>query len=373
MNLEQMQPFVRIHPTSPPVGFNLHLAFKISFFVVRRTILDSGCRPSALKIDNRIFTTQEMERTMKKKIAVAVDGSVPCNFAVRYAIDMLKRIPDCSCTLIHIQPLLSQYLTRDAERKPKAFKALQALMKSHEAASRELLEKVRDQMVRRGLPADRIEVCSLIRNNGVAEDLMDHCRLKSYDALCVGRRGISQLQEMIVGSVTTTLLEHVQLTPVWIVDGEVADSNILLAADGSPNSLRALDHLCFMLSGDPEAAVQLVHVKPRFQELCEIQINGDTAAAAQEAILDSDRRCIDDFYNQAAKVLEKNDISPDRLTIQTIENRLSTAGAVVDAAVKGGFGTIVSGRRGFKKGLFTGSVSRKMIQKLKNRAIWLVP
>lgn len=310
---------------------------------------------------------------MKKKIAIAVDGSVPCNCAVRYAVTMLKRIPDGHCTLIHIQPMLSQYLTRDAERKPQAFKALQTLMNSHQEASRDLLEKARDQMVRRGLPGDRIEVCSLIRNNGVAEDLLDQCRVKSYDAICMGRRGISQLQELVMGSVTTTLLEHSPITPVWMVDGEVPDSNILLAADGSPNSLRALDHLCFMLSGDPAAAIHMVHVKPRFQEFCEVDINGGTAAAAEAVILDSDRRCIDDFHAQALGILKKNDFDPGRLTLQTVESRFSTAGAILDAAGKGGFGTLVMGRSGFKKSLFAGGVSRKVISKLKDMALWLVP
>lgn len=310
---------------------------------------------------------------MIKKIAIAVDGSVNCNSAVRYAVSMFKSAPELHFILVHIQPSLSQYLTADAERKPKAYRALQTLMKGHHEASHQLLEKVREQMVFCDIPTERIEICSFIKNNSVAEDLIDECQAKSYDAVCVGRRGISYLQEMITGSVTTTLLEHSQITPVWVVAGDVPNSRVLLAADGSPNALRALDHYCFMFGGDPDAEIHIVHVKPRLQEYCEIVQDTEAVAAAEEVLLDSHLRCIDDFYAQALRILEKNGLNPGRLKFQTMENRFSTAGAILDAARKGGFGTIVLGRRGFRKSVFSGSVARKIVHKITNTAIWLVP
>ena len=96
-------------------------------------------------------------------------------------------------------------------------------------------------------------------------------------------------------------------------------------------------------------------------------------AAAEEIILDSDRHCIDGFYKQALGVLQKNKLDPSQLDIQTVESRFSIAGAILDTARHGGFGTIVIGRRGFKKSMFTGSVSRKIIQKVNKMAVWLVP
>jgi nucleotide-binding universal stress UspA family protein len=246
-------------------------------------------------------------------------------------------------------------------------------MKANQKASTEMLEKTHRQMAQSGVAADRIEICSRIRTTGVAEDLLDECRLKSYDAIALGRRGITYLQEMVTGSVTANLLEHSQVTPVWMVDSEVPNSRIVLAADGSQNALRALDHLAFILGGQADAKIHVIHVKPQLRDICEIDVGSETMAAAEEIILDSDRHCIDGFYKQALGVLQKNKLDPSQFDIQTVESRFSIAGAILDTARHGGFGTIVIGRRGFKKSMFTGSVSRKIIQKVNKMAVWLVP
>ena len=173
---------------------------------------------------------------MKKKIAIAVDGSVHCNHAVQYAADMYPVLPELHYVLVHVQAALSQYLTDEAERSLKARSALNKLIKANREASAQLIDKVRGQMIRRGIDPERIETCSRIQTTGIAEDLMDECGSKSYDAIVVGRRGITQLQELVTGSVTSNLVEHANVIPIWMVDGEVADNRVVLAADGSQNS-----------------------------------------------------------------------------------------------------------------------------------------
>ena len=310
---------------------------------------------------------------MQKKIAIAVDGSVHCGCAVRYAANMAKVLPELYFELVHVHPSLSQYLIEEAERKAKANRALQAVIKANREASLDMLEKVRRQMVQLGVDAQRIELCSRIRTTGLAEDLLDECRSKAYDAIVLGRRGVTYLQELVTGSVTANLLEHSQVTPVWMVDGEVPDNRIVLAVDGSQNALRALDHYAFMLGGQKDAKIHIIHVKPRLRDICTIDFDSQTLAAAEEVVLDSDRHCIDQFYSQALGVFKKNGLETDQLDIETIESRISVAGAILDAARKGGFGTIVVGRRGFKNSKFSGSVSRSIIQKATRMAVWLVP
>jgi hypothetical protein len=45
---------------------------------------------------------------------------------------------------------------------------------------------------------------------------------------------------------------------------------ILLAVDGSESALRAVDHMAFMLSGNPEVRFCFFHVTPRLKDCCEI-------------------------------------------------------------------------------------------------------
>ena len=46
--------------------------------------------------------------------------------------------------------------------------------------------------------------------------------------------------------------------------------------------------------------------------------------------------------------------------------------AIVDEAKKGNYGTVVIGRRGVSKAFFMGSVSRYVLDRTRNRALWLV-
>lgn len=310
---------------------------------------------------------------MKKKIAIAVDGSVQCSQAVGYAVAMYRTLPELHYVLVHVQAALSQYLTDEAERSLKARSALNKLVEANRAHSNQILEKIRQQMIRHGVDPDRIETCSRIQTTGTAEDLMDECRSNSYDAVVLGRRGVSYFQELVTGSVTANMIEHANVIPVWMVDGEVANDLIVLAADGSQNSLRALDHLAFMLGGQEKAAIRVLHIKPQLREVCDIGVDDETMAAAEEILLDGDRHCIDGFYSQAREIVRKNGLDPDRMEVQTVASRVSITGAIIDAARKDRVGTIVVGRRGFKKGKLTGSISRKILQKATHMAVWLVP
>ena len=46
--------------------------------------------------------------------------------------------------------------------------------------------------------------------------------------------------------------------------------------------------------------------------------------------------------------------------------------AILDEAKKGNYGTVVIGRRGASKAFFMGSVSRYVLDRISNRALWLV-
>ena len=134
------------------------------------------------------------------------------------------------------------------------------------------------------------------------------------------------------------LVEHSNLIPVWVVDGTVPASNVLLAADGSQATLRALDHMAFMLSGQPTQPIQMLHVRPRIQDYCEITMEKETIQDAESVLLDEDRHCMDDFYSQALAVLQKNGVDNSRLKMQyTLKAKMSVPRSIVGYARDKGF------------------------------------
>ena len=64
----------------------------------------------------------------------------------------------------------------------------------------------------------------------------------------------------------------------------------------------------------------------------------------------------------------------ERVEIKVRTGMGSRAGAIVDEAKIGGYGTIVLGRRGLSKvpEFFMGRVSNKVIQMAKEKTVWIV-
>lgn len=310
---------------------------------------------------------------MKKKIAIAVDGSRQSVEAVSYAAMLAQTLPDITFVLIHIQPPISQYAQDEALVSNKARAALEKMVQRHQNAAEGTFDKLCHKMRAVGVDPDCIERKSHVRNIGVAEDLLSTCQTAAYDAVIVGRRGVSGLQGLIMGSVTTNMVEHSQLTPVWVVDGEIASASILLAVDGSQGALRALDHVCFMVSGAQNVRVEMVHIRPKITDFCEITIAPEEVADLAEAIEKGDRRCLDDFSAQAAQTMHNYGLKPGQIPLRTIDGGFSVAQAIISHAASNGFGTIALGRRGSTRSFFTGSVSRKVLQKTSGCAVWIVP
>ncbi len=310
---------------------------------------------------------------MDKKILVAIDESSQSTDTIQYAARMADAIAPATFTLLHVQSALSQYLTDEAQRKPSARQALEKVMAENEKNARSLLEKIAQRMVREGVEANRIEQFTIPRNTGVADDILALGKAKSYDAVLVGRRGASYLRQWLVGSVTANLIEHSDLIPIWMVDGDVTTSKVLLAADGSQSTLRALDHMAFMLSGLPEQTIELLHIRPRLQDYCEISLEEETVQDAESILQDEDQHCMDDFYSRALTVLENNNVARDRLNMTSLDGKLSVPRRILQYAGENGFGTVVLGRRGRSKSSFFGSVSRGLLQKAEDMALWVVP
>ena len=89
--------------------------------------------------------------------------------------------------------------------------------------------------------------------------------------------------------------------------------------------------------------------------------------------MSGDRHCMDDFYSQAQLVIQKYGIASEQVTFLTETKQISTANTIFKAIQNGKYGTVVLGRRGMGRSLFTGSVSRKVLQKVRDRAVWIVP
>ena len=309
---------------------------------------------------------------MEKRILIAVDGSLYSRKAIEYTVKMESVIKDLNYTLINVHPKISEFLIEDARADSKASSALKEINKNNHENSMKILNESKSIMKRLGIDEKHIKTVSQPVVRGTAKAILDYGKKSLCDAIVLGRRGVSRLAEMFMGSVTNDVLENTNITPVWAIGGEITSSKIMVAIDGSESALRAMDHVIFMVGENPDIQIILLHVTPRLRDYCTIEFD-EKGDILEEVITQGDKRCVEDFYAHAQKRFEEAGLKESQIDIKQVTSRINIGKAIVDEIEKGDYGTVVIGRRGANNSFFMGSVSRHVLTNASNCAVWLVP
>lgn len=314
-----------------------------------------------------------MNDLLEKHVMVAVDGSLQARQAVKYAVALAEWVRPLTLTLYHVQPPVSQYLVDEARRNARASAELDALLKRHATAAQDLLTGLSDSAVTNGFPPERIHTETAVRLTDIDRVILSAAVDRKLDALVMGQRGISGIQKTFIDSVSDRVLSQPAGLPVWLVKGTAGTpGRILLAVDGSEDALRAVDHVAFMVSGHPGVRLTFYHVRPRFRDACPIIDDTPPGEHLKAAARRGARQCLDRFLQQAIERLAAEGISEDRVTVVTEDKKIDIAKAIAATAAAGDFGTVVVGRRGINHTFFSGSVSEALLNRIDDRALWVV-
>ena len=310
---------------------------------------------------------------MEKKILIAVDNSRHSKNAAIYTVKMSSTIKKLSYVLFHVEPMISLFLTDEAQQSAAARRELEKIRQKNHHAAMELLEGYKAEMVKRGIDPGHVETRSVPRKLGVVIDILSEAREKQYAAIVVARRGISHLEGLVMGSVSAKLVEHSSSTPVWVVDGRVRAANILVAMDGSEHCLRALEYVISVTHDNPDARFTIYHVMRKDRDYAGLEFEIPTSPDLEKILAGTNRHFIDEFHERAEKMLAESGISRDRIEVRVAERRRNPGTAILEKIKSGGFGTIVMGRSGMSRSFFMGSVSNYVTRRAADCAVWLVP
>jgi nucleotide-binding universal stress UspA family protein len=310
---------------------------------------------------------------MVKKIMIAVDDSLHSKNAVRYATRLSARMENLNYVLFTAQPMVSQFLVDEARKNANSQRELRAVMERNATTSQKLLDNYRLLMVKDGVDESRIQTVTQPRKLDIGKDIIEYAQTGRFDALVIGRRGVSSLQELFMGSVSSNITQHSNIIPVWIIGGDVVPAKFLVAVDGSEYSLRAIDHLAFALSNTVGISLTFLHVRPKLKDYCVVDFEATQAETLEDLILKGDKACLDNFYDVALKKLNKFDIGEDRIQTRTVTGLANIGAAILKEVQTGSYDTVVMGRSGVNKSFFTGSVTNTVLNKISKGAVWLVP
>ncbi len=309
---------------------------------------------------------------MEKKILLPVDASLHSKRAIEYAVNISSVVKGLGYTLLHVQPTVSSFLVEASERDLGAKEELAKRMRKNREQALRVLEKYRRDMVGMGIEKKRIDLATQPKSLGLAKDVIDCAQQNLYDAIVVGRRGITKTQRAFMGSLTADLVEHSKVIPVWVVDGEVTSNRIMVAVDGSESSFRALDHVAFMVGDNPNTFLTFFHVMRKEQDFSGVLFEGSHGQTGERIISRLNEQFINEFHARAVEKLEQAGIGEERYEIRIAKRARNVGKAITERARKGDYGTVVVGRRGVNGSFFMGSVSRHVLDKAASRTVWVV-
>jgi nucleotide-binding universal stress UspA family protein len=312
-----------------------------------------------------------MERE-RNKILVAVDGSEQSNDLVEYLSGVIPA-QDTEIVLFHVMGKVPDSFW-DWETDPLTPRHLDHLKKwetEREKQVRDLMRRVRQQFADIGMPEYSIMISIQKVKEGIARDLLTEAQ-RGYDAVLVGRRGLGDTGEQVLGSVAAKIADKLSTANLWLVGKRPRKGNILIAMDSSDSAMRSVQHVGRMINTSNHT-IMLVHV-----------VRGISVSAAgkekifpeeyRQRLLDEAENLIKPAFDKAIGSLVSAGIRREKITTKVVSGVASRAAAIFDEAVREGYGTIVLGRKGLSNinEFDMGRVCSKLIQLAGSIALWVV-
>lgn len=308
----------------------------------------------------------------KRNILVALDGSEQSMRTVKYIAGAIPPI-HTEVVLFHVETEVPESILDQNKYLAFDYPVLPIdlwLTHKREKLSK-FMEQAHETLIQAGFAQNAVSIVKQVRQRGIARDILKKSR-EDFNALVLGRTGISRLRDIILGSVTSKLVEKAHHLPVVVVLGEPKPGKILVAFDRSEGAMKGVDCIGLLLNV-PGCRVELCHV---IRSLFDT-ITDDSPVFLPEhehEWIESSTREILPIFENAKKRLDQAGFLNENVTHLTLIGRKSRAKGIVNEAMKNGYDTIMVGRRGVSEvaEFDIGRVAKKILNLAKNTAAWIV-
>lgn len=220
-----------------------------------------------------------------------------------------------------------------------------------------------------GVPSEKINCNIQKRATGIARDILKECQF-GYNAVAIGRRGLGQMDESMLGSIAAKVFINVVDAPVCLHGGKPKPGKIMIGLDNSLAAIRAVNFAGKMLN-TADADVCLTHI---------VRIPATSTGRPLdeknvEKIYKEHEKEMKPIFENAVKTLTAAGIAPAKITTKLVKSDGSRAVCLFNEAKNGKYGTVVVGRKGVNdvQEFTMGRIPYKLGQIAKNIALWLVP
>ena len=284
---------------------------------------------------------------MERHLLVTVSERHDNLFGVRFVGVFFAQKEEVKVTLL--------YLTPNPPGRFDTDPGTQLQNKKSEATGRKALNEAKQDLLKLGFKEEQVLIKLRPRMRSKVNEIIQEGSEGRYDAVVLGRRGLTRLEQTFDESVTGTLFEQEWGFPLWICrKPDPERKHVLACVDGSDASHRMLDHVGFILGQARNQDVTLLAISRK----------GNVGEKA-----------VEDILLRSKEILVADGISAERIRSKVIPET-DAAKAIIKEAASERFAAVAVGRTGkamgFLKKVFVGSVSRTLFQDLEGASLWLV-
>uniref|UniRef100_A0A7V4JRI1 Universal stress protein n=1 Tax=Thermodesulfobacterium geofontis TaxID=1295609 RepID=A0A7V4JRI1_9BACT len=301
-------------------------------------------------------------------LLVCYDGTPASTKIISYLKELFSNTP-LEITLLKIisHPSASQSIETDLYKKLQKEAILEEKTKEVFLQAEKELKEVSERL-KEHLPA-KVYTKVLFKYGDIAEDIINFSKENLFDAILVGRRGLSKIATYILGGVTHKLIVLSPI-PVWLIRGDKWNKKIFVSFDLSETGLKLADYVSFIFANHKDIEMTFFHNFNPFSDLKYFEGN------IEELVELTKNKEYREFFINFKNRISENGLSLENEKIKFKLKRgfLGPAGEIMREVKKGDYTTVVVGRREKKgiEGFFLGSVSQKIISYFDDRAIWVV-
>lgn len=161
-----------------------------------------------------------------ERLLIAVDCQRECGRVFEYLARVLRANRNCELVLFHILPTASPDKMRmDSVHRIELIHASRPDLGGYfwkdedERAMERCFAAGKEVLVGGGIPHESISTHFVVESGDLADLILQKAADLACSTIVLGRRRVSRMKEILLGSVSSTVLRLARNTSVWVLDG----------------------------------------------------------------------------------------------------------------------------------------------------------
>ncbi|MEM5788106.1 MAG: universal stress protein [Syntrophobacteraceae bacterium] len=314
-----------------------------------------------------------------KTILVAVDGTQKGLESVAILGRLLKEQEDLRLVLFHsvqnVATLLPGELCVELEEQCR-FKPTE-----QEKIGQAVLNASVRRLKEEGFPERNVELRLKLDSMDPAQDIVEQAEKERIRNIAMGRRGRSQVENLLLGSISGKVAQYARGRNVMIVDSPVNETRTaLIALEGVPESRELSSYAADVIASCTGFSFTFLHlmppVPPTFWD--DGHILGDSEQQGRQSRIEKWksewRGKVDEYMAEGRDLLLKRGVGEERIQTLILPTRDGIARDILNEIQEHKFHMVVMGKRSFheRKPFLMGSHAAKILQSAKATILCLV-